>query len=107
MAYTGYRLLSDKELADILPVGEQFDYVTANGRAEGRLGRTLYYVAEATLGTDLQDPGLFAAGSLGVAWRPHAAIELRLGGGYSGNALGRADADQGASVFNFGLTVRW
>jgi hypothetical protein len=106
IAYTGIRLLSDKELADVLPMGRAFDYLTIAGRAEGRVLAGIYYEVEGYAGTDLSDPGIFAGLSAGLALRPTPEFELRIRGGH-GLAFGREDADSGATEVRLALTVYW
>jgi tetratricopeptide (TPR) repeat protein len=104
-AYSRIRLLGDGELAGPLPLGRKYDYVTGTVRLEGRAAAGLYYEAEAYLGTDLGDPGLFAGATLGLAWRPSDAVCARLVGS-QGMAPGR-DEQVGATSVRLVLMMRW
>jgi len=106
LAYTGVRLLSDKELAEALPMGEAFDYVTISGRAEGRVLSGVYYEVEGYAGTDLQDPKVFGGLAAGLAWRPSPGFELRFRAGH-GLAFGREDGDTGSTEIRLALTLLW
>ena len=105
LGYSHVRLLGDATLAGPLPIGTSYDYVTVTARLEGRATHGLYYEAEAYFGTDLQDSGLFAGATLGLAWRPDAAMEVRIFGA-QGMAPGR-DEQVGATSFGLALMMRW
>jgi hypothetical protein len=105
LGYTGIRLLGDRELAGPLPIGEAYDYVTATARIVGQAGRGLLAEAEAYLGTDLQDPGVFVGGTAGLAWRPETDLELRLAVSH-GIDFGYEDGSS-ATRLNLSLTLRW
>ncbi|MEN8150696.1 MAG: tetratricopeptide repeat protein, partial [Planctomycetota bacterium] len=106
ITYTGIRLLSDKELANVLPMGEAFDYLTISGRAEGRVLSGIYYEAEGYAGTDLTDPEPFVGLLAGVSWRPSPGFEFRIRGGH-GLAFGRENGDSGSTEVRLAVTVHW
>jgi tetratricopeptide (TPR) repeat protein len=105
LGYSHVRLLGDAALAGPLPMGTSYDYVTGTVRLEGRAAHGLFYEAEAYVGTDLQDSGLFAGATLGLAWRPGSAMEVRIFGA-QGMAPGR-DSQVGATSFGLALMMRW
>jgi len=105
LGYTGIRLLDDGELDGPLPLGGAYDYVTATGRVVGPAGRGLLYEAELYLGTDLQDPGLFVGGTVGLAWRPSTDLELKLSGSH-GIDFGY-EGGEGATRLSLTMTLRW
>ncbi len=105
VAYSGVRLLDDKELARAVPLGEEFDYLTATGRLVDAVAMGLRYEVQGTLGTDLAGSGSVVNVSVTGAWRPDADTEVRLGLSF-GRALGREGADNAIGL-ELGVVLRW
>jgi len=103
--YEGIRLLGDQDLADLIPVGTDFDYLTLGARSEFHLARGLGAGVEGYAGLDLgnSDPIFGVQG--GLTWRPNQAAEVFALVGY-GSALGRA-GDDDSFLFRLGINWRW
>jgi hypothetical protein len=103
--YQAIRLLGDEELANLIPVGTEFDYLTLGARSEFHLARGLGAGVEGYAGVDLgsSDPIFGVQG--GLTWRPSRAAEVFAAVGY-GTALGRA-GDDDSFLFRVGVHWRW
>ncbi|MCK6461112.1 MAG: tetratricopeptide repeat protein, partial [Planctomycetes bacterium] len=103
--YQAIRLLGDQELADLIPVGTEFDYLTVGARSEFHLAKGLGAGVEGYAGVDLasSDPIFGVQG--GLTWRPSRTLEAFAAVGY-GTALGRA-GDDDSFLFRVGLHWRW
>jgi Flp pilus assembly protein TadD len=105
LTYEAIRLLGEEDLADLIPVGTDFDYLTVGARSEFHLARGLGAGVEGYAGFDLasSDPIFGVEG--GLTWRPNASAEVFALVGY-GSALGRA-GDDDSFLFRLGLNWRW
>jgi hypothetical protein len=103
--YQSIRLLGDQELADLIPVGTEFDYLTLGARSEFHLTRGLGAGVEGYAGVDLASSDPIFGVQAGVTWRPSRAAEVSLAAGY-GTALGRA-GDDDSLLFRVGVHWRW
>ncbi len=103
--YQSIRLLGNQELADLIPVGTEFDYLTLGARSEFHLAKGLGAGVEGYVGVDLagSDPIFGVQG--GLTWRPSRAVEAFAAVGY-GTALGRA-GDDDSFLFRVGVHWRW
>jgi hypothetical protein len=105
VSYQGIRLLDDKRLATLIPVGESFDYLTLGARADFHLAPGAGAKIEGYLGTELGQSDTFFGAEAGVAFRTSRALEFSCLAGY-GRALGRT-GDDDSFRFRLGLTYRW
>jgi predicted Zn-dependent protease len=105
VTYEAIRLLGDAELANLIPIGTDFDYVTLGARAEFHLARGLGAGVDGYLGVDLGASDPIFGVQAGLTWRPSAAAELFALAGY-GTALGRG-GDDDSFLFRLGFTWRW
>jgi hypothetical protein len=104
-SYRPMRLLDDQSLAQLVPIGERFDYLALSGRADLHLAPSLGASIEGTAGYDLAADDSFFQVDAAMTWRPGHATELTLAGGY-GLAYGRADAEDSLRL-RVAFTLRW
>jgi tetratricopeptide (TPR) repeat protein len=103
--YEPIRLLDDKELTNLIPIGDRFDYVRLGIRGDFHLARGWGARASGWAGYDLSGDEPNFGVEAGVTWRPAHKLELTGVAGY-GTALGRSDAADSFLV-RLGLTYRW
>ncbi len=103
--YEAIRLLGDQDLADLIPIGTDFDYLTAGARGEFHLAKGLGAGVEGYAGVDLSSSDPIFGVQAGLTWRPNASAEVFALVGY-GTALGRA-GDDDSFLFRLGLNWRW
>ncbi|MHC4973894.1 MAG: tetratricopeptide repeat protein [Planctomycetota bacterium] len=103
--YEPFRLLDDRELAALIPIGERFDYVRLGARGDFQLARGWGAKVSGWAGYDLYGDEPNFGVEAGVTWRPAHKLELTGMAGY-GTALGRSDAADSFLV-RLGLTYRW
>lgn len=103
--YQAIRLLGDQDLADLIPIGTDFDYVMLGARSEFHLARGLGAGIEGYAGVDLDASDPIFGVEAGLTWRPKRSAEIFAGAGY-GTALGRAGSDD-SFLFRLGLNWRW
>jgi tetratricopeptide (TPR) repeat protein len=106
LSYFGIRMLGDAELTALLPIGERFDYLTANARADFHLAPGLGGKVEGYAGTELNEGNFLWGLETGLTWRSRERMEMRLSI-VVGQALGRSDADAIAAAASLGLEWRW
>jgi hypothetical protein len=105
VTYEAIRLLGDQDLADLIPIGTDFDYLTAGARSEFHLAQGLGAGVEGYAGFDLASHDPIFGVQAGLTWRPSRAAEIFALAGY-GTALGRA-GDDDSFLFRIGLNWRW
>jgi hypothetical protein len=105
ISYEGVRLLDGADLADYIPIGEQFDYVVVGARGDLRIGAGLGAKLEGFLGTDLADSSFLFGVEAGVTWRPAERTELSALLGY-GTATGR-EGDDTSLAARITFAFRW
>jgi Flp pilus assembly protein TadD len=103
--YEGIRLLGDQDLAGLIPVGTDFDYLTLGARSEFHLATGLGAGVDGYAGVDLANSDPIFGVQAGVTWRPKRTAEVFAVVGY-GTALGRA-GDDDSFLFRLGLNWRW
>lgn len=103
--YEPFRLLDDRELAALIPIGERFDYVRLGARGDFHLASGWGAKVSGWAGYDLYGDEPNFGIEAGVTWRAAHQLELTGVAGY-GTALGRADAADSFLV-RVGLTYRW
>ncbi len=104
--YNPIRLLGDEELANLLPIGSRFDYVSVSARVDLHIRQGLGAKLEGTYGKNVDVGGeTFWNIDAAVTWRPHRRLEL-LGGVAFGISQGRTD-DSDSIAARLGLTYRW
>jgi len=104
-SYETIRLLGDQDLADLIPIGTDFDYLTLGARSEFHLARGLGAGVEGYAGLDLASSDPIFGVQAGLTWRPSRTAEVFALAGY-GTALGRAGNDD-SLLFRIGLNWRW
>jgi len=100
-----YRVLDDAEISQLIPLGEQFDYITLAARFDRQLGDEWGLMLEGYAGRELQERESVYGLGAGLGWRPTDAFELALVGAY-GSALGRSNTEATFRL-RLGLTWRW
>ena len=104
-SYQMVRLLGDEELAEVLPIGTDFDFLSVSGRGDFHVARGIGAKVEATLGTELNGGTFFGQLEAGVTWRPSHRLEGTLTAGYGLDMQRVNQAD--AFRFRLGLRYRW
>jgi hypothetical protein len=105
MTYQAIRLLDDKQLATVLPIGESFNYLSLGARTDMHLAPGLGLTLEGYAGSDLEQSDFFFGLETALTWRPSPLSEFTLRGAY-GSAVGRTgDAD--TFVLRLLFTRRW
>jgi hypothetical protein len=105
LSYEAIRLLGDQDLADLIPIGTDFDYLTLGARSEFHLAQGLGAGVEGYAGVDLANSDPIFGVQAGLTWRPRVSVEVFAVGGY-GTALGRA-GDDDSLFFRLGVNWRW
>jgi tetratricopeptide (TPR) repeat protein len=103
--YEPFRLLDNRELASLVPIGERFDYVRLGARGDFHLAPGWGAKLSGWAGYDLHGDDPNFGVEAGITWRPAHKLELTAVAGY-GTALGRSDAVDSFLV-RLGLTYRW
>jgi len=105
VSYQLIRLLDDKQLSTILPLGEAFDYLSLGARSDFHIANGWGAKVEGYLGYEFQQSEPFFGLEAGVTYRPSENLEFTLLAAY-GRALGRADSENSFDV-RFHLSYRW
>jgi tetratricopeptide (TPR) repeat protein len=103
--YEPIRLLDDRELANLIPIGERFDYVRLGARGDFHLAPGWGVKVSGYAGYELYGDEPNFGVEAGVTWRPAHKLEVTGVAGY-GTALGRSDAAD-AFLVRLALTYRW
>jgi hypothetical protein len=105
IAYLGIRLLGDEAVADVIPIGESFDYLTLGGSVEDRLSEHLGGRLDSFVGTDVGEGDSIWGVAGSRSWRPSFGTELFLRANF-GQALGRSVDDSDLSEVVLGFYLR-
>ncbi|MHC4959006.1 MAG: tetratricopeptide repeat protein [Planctomycetota bacterium] len=99
------RLLGERELAQLIPIGEAFNYISVGSRADFHLAPGLGAKIEGSAGYELLASEPFFELGTGLTYRPTDHLEFTFLANY-GRAFGRAD---NANTFDvrFHLSYRW
>ncbi|MFQ5846014.1 MAG: hypothetical protein ACE5JG_13605, partial [Planctomycetota bacterium] len=107
-SYTRIGLLGDRNLANLIPVGDRFDYLTAGVRLETERDSRLLAAIEGYAGYELHDANGVWGLSADLVYRPRRnarGLELRFGGSI-GSSIGRTDTDL-TGALHLGTVWRW
>ncbi len=98
-------LLGNAELADLLPIGESFRYLSYSGRADLQFPMDLGVMVSASAGRELRENEWFWAVRSGLAHRPRSTIESSLFFSF-GRSTGRSDSESFLEL-DLNLTLRF
>lgn len=104
VAWSGMRLLGDRNLTGLLPMAEGYDYLTATLRGTESLGDGLVAEAEAWAGFEVGSFTPTGGLQIGLTWRPRADLEVRFRGS-RGLTLDRGSGEEDATSLSLAVTL--
>jgi tetratricopeptide (TPR) repeat protein len=105
LTYEAIRLLGNEEVATLVPIGDDFNYVTIGMSAEDRIAANTGGRVDAYIGADVGEGDFLWGLGTSLTWRPGYSTEFFLQGAV-GQALGRSFDNATAVEFVLGLYVR-
>ena len=98
--------MGDQRLADLVPIGREFTYLTASGQITHTLAPSLTAQLEPYLGIEIEGSDPFLGVQASASWRRSPDLEIRASLGY-GQAFGLQGESDNSFTFELGVILRW
>jgi len=106
LTYQTNRLFDGADLAQLIPIGERFDYLFVNSSVDKQVTTNLGARVEAYVGSELHSMENIWGAQATMTWRPSQLGEITLGGG-TGRALGRSTFTDTITILQLQVVLRF